>query len=182
LASDTTFLTSAIAVSIVMPRCRAEYSVAERDGGGDLGGQGIEGADSPWQLRVFGDPHRDYRGWVLSVAHLDAVPASRLAIEEQIARLVPVIDVPPLRYGHEEIIELAEVNLRADQAVNPDPAGLVTEPFHVARPSTTAGRCGRCRAPPRYVPAGDGAAAPRHRGDGAGCRGVTATVVRAKLI
>ena len=37
---------------------------------------------SPRQLHVFDDPHRDDRGWVLSVAHLDAVPASHLAIDE----------------------------------------------------------------------------------------------------
>ena len=84
---------------------------------------------SPRQLRVFDDPHRDDRGWVLSVAHLDAVPASRLAIDEQIARLVPVTDVPALPYGHEEIIELAVSTLRADYAQHPDPAGLLPEPF-----------------------------------------------------
>ena len=84
---------------------------------------------SPRQLQVFDDPHRDDRGWVLSVAHLDAVPASRLAIDEQIARLVPVTDVPPLPYGHGEIIDLAVANLRADYAGRPDPAGLLPEPF-----------------------------------------------------
>jgi 8-oxo-dGTP diphosphatase len=84
---------------------------------------------SPRQLQVFDNPHRDDRGWVLSVAHLDAVPASRLAIDEEIARLVPVVEVPPLPYGHEEIIELAVRTLRVDYAVNPDPAGLLSEPF-----------------------------------------------------
>lgn len=56
---------------------------------------GVSGLSSG-QLRVFGGPARDDRGWVLSVAHLDAAPASRLAINEQIARVVPVTDVPPL--------------------------------------------------------------------------------------
>ena len=84
---------------------------------------------SPRQLHVFDDPHRDDRGWVLSVAHLDAVPASHLAIDEQIARLISVTDVPALPYGHEEIIELAVATLRADYATRPDPAGLLTEPF-----------------------------------------------------
>ena len=84
---------------------------------------------SPRQLHVFDDPHRDDRGWVLSVAHLDAVPASRLAIDEQIARLVPVTGVPSLPYGHEEIISLAVSTLRADYAEHPDPAGLLSEPF-----------------------------------------------------
>jgi 8-oxo-dGTP diphosphatase len=89
---------------------------------------GITGL-SPRQLRVFDDPHRDDRGWVLSVAHLDAVPASRLAIDERIGRLVPVMDVPALPYGHGEIIELAVATLRADYAGRPDPAGLLAEPF-----------------------------------------------------
>jgi 8-oxo-dGTP diphosphatase len=89
---------------------------------------GITGL-SPRQLRVFDDPYRDDRGWVLSVAHLDAVPASRLAIDEQIARLVPVTAVPALPYGHEEIIKLAVATLRADYAGRPDPAGLLSEPF-----------------------------------------------------
>ncbi len=84
---------------------------------------------SPRQLRVFDDPHRDDRGWVLSVAHMDAVPASRLVIDEQIARLVAVTDVPALPYGHEEIIELAVATLRADYVGRPDPAGLLPEPF-----------------------------------------------------
>ena len=84
---------------------------------------------SPRQLHVFDDPQRDDRGWVLSVAHMDAVPASRLAIDEQLARLVPVTDVPALPYGHGEIIELAVATLRADYATRPDPAGLLTEPF-----------------------------------------------------
>ena len=84
---------------------------------------------SPRQLHVFDDPHRDDRGWVLSVAHLDAVPASRLAINEQIARLVSVTGVPALPYGHGEIIELAVSTLRADYVERPDPAGLIFEPF-----------------------------------------------------
>ena len=57
------------------------------------------------------------------------MPASRLAIDEQIARLVSVTDVPPLPYGHGEIIDLAVATLRADYALRPDPAGLLPEPF-----------------------------------------------------
>ena len=33
----------------------------------------------PRQLHVFDDPHRDYRGWVLSVAHVDVVRPDQLA-------------------------------------------------------------------------------------------------------
>src|SRR5215469_6518494 len=37
---------------------------------------GVEGM-SPRQLQVFDDPHRDSRGWVLSVAHVDVVTAGK---------------------------------------------------------------------------------------------------------
>ena len=84
---------------------------------------------SPRQLRVFDDPKRDDRGWVLSVAHLDAVPLSRLATDPDLARLVPVQDIPSLPYGHEEIVTLAVSTLRADYRLRPDPAGLLTGPF-----------------------------------------------------
>jgi len=38
---------------------------------------GIDGV-TPTQLHVFDDPDRDERGWVLSVAHLDALPHTQL--------------------------------------------------------------------------------------------------------
>ena len=38
---------------------------------------GVEGV-APHQLRVFDDPNRDDRGWVLSVAHWAVVPPERL--------------------------------------------------------------------------------------------------------
>ena len=42
---------------------------------------------------------------------------------------MPLTEVPALPYGHEEIILLAVATLRADYALRPDPAGLLTEPF-----------------------------------------------------
>lgn len=46
---------------------------------------GIEGLQ-PHQLRVFDDPGRDPRGWVMSVAHTDVLPY---------ARVVPVLEARP---------------------------------------------------------------------------------------
>ena len=39
---------------------------------------GITGRE-PEQLKVFDDPDRDPRGWVVTVAHLDVVPGSVVA-------------------------------------------------------------------------------------------------------
>lgn len=81
---------------------------------------------SPVQLRVFDALDRDERGWVLSVAHLVAVPAPRLGD----ASIVPVEQAGPLTYDHAEILSLAVARLRADYSEHPDPWGLLgREPF-----------------------------------------------------
>lgn len=79
---------------------------------------------APRQLRVFDEPGRDDRGWVLSVAHLDAVPAQRIRLTER-TKLVPVDAVPPLQYDHTEIVAAAVEALRAEYREHPDPAGLL---------------------------------------------------------
>ena len=89
---------------------------------------GVSGR-SATQLHVFDDPKRDDRGWVLSVAHFDAVPFADLAIDPALARLTPIADVGQLRYGHEEIIHLAVVKLRKRYADHPDPAGFAGSRF-----------------------------------------------------
>ena len=84
---------------------------------------------SPQQLHVYDDPTRDERGWVLSVAHVDAVPPDRLIPDAERARLTDVDALPPLPYGHEHIIERAVGFLRAQYESAPDPAGLLPSPF-----------------------------------------------------
>ena len=84
---------------------------------------------SPKQLYVFDDPKRDDRGWVLSIAHLDAVPADRLAIDASLATLVPVAELPTLPYGHDLIVQSAVEALRAEYAEHPDPRELLRGPF-----------------------------------------------------
>ena len=89
---------------------------------------GVSGL-SPRQLHVFDDPARDNRGWVLSVAHLDVVPWSRLMINDSLAKIVPVTDAGALPYGHNDILDRAVATLRSSYTSAPDPAGLLEHPF-----------------------------------------------------
>ena len=85
----------------------------------------------PRQLGVFDAPDRDSRGWVLSVAHLDAVPADRIP---RIARvqLAPVDELPALQYDHAAIVQVAVAALQADYRRLPDPGGLLPDrPFTI---------------------------------------------------
>jgi 8-oxo-dGTP diphosphatase len=91
---------------------------------------GVNGL-APRQLRVFDDPERDDRGWVLSVAHTDVVAASRLSIDDAKALLAPTSALPPLPWGHELIVAHAVETLRAAYRQHPDPFGLIESPFTV---------------------------------------------------
>lgn len=84
---------------------------------------GVEGLH-PRQLHVFDDPHRDDRGWVLSVAHLDVVQAGRVPACPG-NRLVPVADVPDLPFDHRAIVGFAVEELRSRYRSAPDPHGLL---------------------------------------------------------
>ncbi len=83
---------------------------------------------APRQLHVFDDPSRDDRGWVLSVAHLDVVPAAALQTAME-ARITPVSEATGMVHGHDDILEFAVVQLRADHRGAPDPHGLLPAPF-----------------------------------------------------
>lgn len=88
---------------------------------------GVEGL-APRQLHVFDDPKRDPRGWVLSVAHVVTVEHPRLRLSAR-ASVVPVDDLPPLLYRHEEIVALAVEELRRRYRASPDPDGLGGDEF-----------------------------------------------------
>ena len=84
----------------------------------------------PRQLHVFDDPHRDDRGWVLSVAHVEVVQAERL--ESRFAektRLVPVGAPGRLPYDHAGIIARAVDHIRSHYADKPDPDRLLGDEF-----------------------------------------------------
>jgi 8-oxo-dGTP diphosphatase len=89
----------------------------------------------PRQLRVFDDPGRDDRGWVLSVAHVDVVPLAALeeALKSDGVRLASVSGEPDviagLPYGHAGIVAKAVEWLKTAYAEAPDPGELLDEPF-----------------------------------------------------
>lgn len=83
----------------------------------------VEGL-APRQLRVFDDPVRDDRGWVLSVAHADAVRADLIRLTER-TRLVPVDARPAMPYDHGTIVDHAAQTLRAQYRQRPDPWRLL---------------------------------------------------------
>lgn len=85
----------------------------------------------PRQLLVFDDPKRDDRGWVLSVAHVDVVRVEYLreAIERGNLQLVDVELIGTLPYAHEEIVRKAVDTVRRSYLENPDPWGLIEQPF-----------------------------------------------------
>lgn len=85
---------------------------------------GVTGRD-PEQLRVFDDPARDDRGRVLSVAHVDLVPAEQIGD----AHLAPVAAHGPLAFDHGEIVVQAVRWARNLYATTPDPRGLAGETF-----------------------------------------------------
>lgn len=94
---------------------------------------GVDVSVEPDQLRVFDDPRRDFRGWVLSVAHVAVVPWERLAgaLEARPGDLCtrPVDDAGDLPFDHSDIVRLAAEQVRRDYALRPDPAGLLPERF-----------------------------------------------------
>lgn len=87
---------------------------------------------TPRQLHVFDDPDRDDRGWVLSVAHLLALPIERLG---PVVAADPRLAIAPIRgertvlpnrqrhlpYGQDEIIARAHRELRTEYRQWPDP-------------------------------------------------------------
>ena len=88
---------------------------------------------APRQLHVFDDPDRDDRGWVLSVAHVAALPwravapVLRARPEGVVAR--PVDEVRGLLFDHDEIVRRAAADMRAAYRERPDPDRLLDEPF-----------------------------------------------------
>lgn len=100
---------------------------------------GVTG-ESPRQLCVFDDPDRDFRGRVLSVAHVDLVPVHRLAdrVGGTVA-LAPLVGDPAhvqlpdgggrLTFDHDQVVEHAVQWARVAYDAQPDPSHLLGEQF-----------------------------------------------------
>jgi len=105
---------------------------------------GIAGL-GPRQLRVFDDPERDPRGWVMSVAHAATVPAGSLksAMDGRPdLRLVAVQPGSPVRleklrgqrglpFDHDTIVTHAVTDIRSRYSSLPDPDSLLGGVFSV---------------------------------------------------
>jgi len=70
------------------------------------------------QLRAFGDPGRDPRTWVITVAHTALIPSDRVVLRADTdaadARWFPLSNLPgPLAFDHSAILDYALGSLRA---------------------------------------------------------------------
>lgn len=69
------------------------------------------------QLAAFGDPGRDPRGRVVTVAHYALLPSDRVTLcagtDAAAARFFPVSDLPSLAFDHGRIVSHALARLRA---------------------------------------------------------------------
>ena len=92
---------------------------------------GVQGL-APRQLHVFDDPHRDDRGWVLSVAQTDVVAWPRLAsavADRDDVLLTSIDQASGLPFDHDAIVNMALATLRDRYRDHPDPDRLLPSPF-----------------------------------------------------
>ena len=92
---------------------------------------------SPRQLHLFDDPERDDRGWVMSMAHLLALPHESLTPALAACsdlQLAPIVDdhvrvafQRGLPYGQDAIVDYAVQEMRRLYATAPDPEGLISD-------------------------------------------------------
>lgn len=94
---------------------------------------GLKSRARTQQLGVFDDPYRDDRGWVLSVAHVAALPLASLepALKEADGRLrlAPASRPGPLLWDHEQMVRDAASVVRRAYRDRPDPFHLLSRTF-----------------------------------------------------
>lgn len=85
------------------------------------------------QLYTFGDPGRDPRGRVVSVAYLALGPLDRLGArpgsDAGAVRWFPIRSLPPLAFDHARIVEMAVFRLRGKLAYSTVGLHLVPDRF-----------------------------------------------------
>jgi 8-oxo-dGTP diphosphatase len=80
------------------------------------------------QLHTYGEPGRDPRGWIPSVAYLALIDAAVLS-DGAGAQWVPVDDLPPLAFDHSRIVEDGVERLRGKLWFSNIAMGLLPELF-----------------------------------------------------
>lgn len=81
------------------------------------------------QLQTYGDPQRDPRGWIPSVAYLALIDAAVLSSPHTSARWCPVAALPPLAFDHSLVIADAVDRLRGKVWWSNIAVGLLPERF-----------------------------------------------------
>lgn len=81
------------------------------------------------QLAMFDDPHRDDRGWVISMAHTAVLPAGALPETTLLVEAVDGEVTEDLLFDHADMVRLAVADLRERYAQQVDPDGLLGEKF-----------------------------------------------------
>jgi len=85
------------------------------------------------QLYTFGQPGRDPRGWVISVAYFALVSSDRLtprgADDAAEARWLPVDHLPPLAFDHDQMVAYALYRLRTKIEYSSVGFQLLTQEF-----------------------------------------------------
>jgi 8-oxo-dGTP diphosphatase len=81
------------------------------------------------QLQTYGDPSRDPRGWIPSVAYLGLIDAAVLREEESAARWFAVDGLPALAFDHAAVIADAVERLRGKVWWSNIAVGLLPEQF-----------------------------------------------------
>jgi 8-oxo-dGTP diphosphatase len=81
------------------------------------------------QLATYGDPHRDPRGWIPSIAYLALIDAAVLNPSDAAARWWPVDDLPAVAFDHGRIIADGVERLRGKLWYSNIAVGLLPERF-----------------------------------------------------
>jgi 8-oxo-dGTP diphosphatase len=87
------------------------------------------------QLYTFGEPGRDPRGWIVSVAYYALVSPEKHSIaadtDARQARWFPVTDAPRLAFDHDEILKVALERLRGKLTYAPVGFELLPQKFTI---------------------------------------------------
>ena len=87
------------------------------------------------QLYTFGDPKRDPRGWVVSVAYYALVSPEKHHIhataDARQAQWFPVTSLPPLAFDHDEILATALARIRGKLTYAPIGFELLPQKFTI---------------------------------------------------